>query len=149
MYPNTLELLSQHKTSIYPCALELVAQHKTSHQSCDSWSMPNTRKHIYIICNWITPNISNKSSCSYAVGSLTQYIKIKHHGNIIINGAHAHKCYVKNLGYYIPPRLEQPGVLGTQNEIMKQGGVSLSHGGFILPTSLISFKVLPLHFQLD
>ena len=32
---------------------------------------------------------------------------------------------------------------------MKQGGVILSHGGFILPSSLISFEVLPLHFQLD
>ena len=42
-----------------------------------------------------------------------------------------------------------PHVLGTQNEIMKQGGVSLSHGGLILPSSLNSLKVIPLHFQLD
>jgi len=32
---------------------------------------------------------------------------------------------------------------------MKEGGVILSHGGFILPSSLIGFDVLPLHFQLD
>ena len=75
----------------------LLTQHKTSHQSYASGSMSNTSKHIYIyiyiyiICSWITPNISNKSSCSYAVGYLTQYIKIKHQSNIIINGAHAHK----------------------------------------------------------
>ena len=84
------ELLAQHKTSIYPCAPEILAQHKTSHQLCALGSTPNTWKHIYIICNWLIP--SNKSSCSYAVWSLTQYIKIKHQGNIIINGAHAHKC---------------------------------------------------------
>ena len=54
------ELLTQHKTSIYPCSPELLAQLKTCHQPCALGSMPNTRKHIYIICNWITPNISNK-----------------------------------------------------------------------------------------
>ena len=48
--------------------------------------------YIYIICNWLKPSISNKSSCSYAMWSLTQYIKIKHQGNIIINASHAHKC---------------------------------------------------------
>ena len=42
-----------------------------------------------------------------------------------------------------------PGVLGTLNDIMKQGGVILSHGGLSLPGSLIYLKVLPLHFQLD
>ena len=47
---------------------------------------------VYIICNWLTPSISNKSLCSYAVGYLTQYIKIKHEGNILINGAQANKC---------------------------------------------------------
>ena len=36
--------------------------------------------YIYIINNWLTSNIQNKSSCLYAVGSLTQY-KIKHHYN--------------------------------------------------------------------
>ena len=41
--------------------------------------------YIYIINNWITPNIQNKSSCSYAMGSSTRYIKIKHQDNIIIN----------------------------------------------------------------
>ena len=65
-------------------------------------------KHIYIICNWIMPSISNKSSCSYVVWSLTQYIQIKHQGNIIINGAHAHTCQVQNSGYYT----KQPMVLG-------------------------------------
>ena len=62
---------SQHKTSIYPCTPELLTQHKTSHQSCASGSTPNTRKHThthththtYIISNWLTPSISNKSSC--------------------------------------------------------------------------------------
>ena len=81
-----LELLAQHKTSIYPCALELLTQHKTSHQPCASGSTPNTNKHIYIICNWLTPTISNKSSCSYAMWSSTQYIKTKNQGNIITNG---------------------------------------------------------------
>ena len=42
-----------------------------------------------------------------------------------------------------------PSFLGTRNDIMKQSRVSLSHGGFILPSSLISLKVIPLHFQLD
>ena len=32
---------------------------------------------------------------------------------------------------------------------MKHGRVILSDGGFILPDSLIGFKVLPLQFQLD
>ena len=41
------------------------------------------------------------------------------------------------------------GVLGTLNDIMKQGGVILSHGGLILPGSLIYLKVIPLHFQLE
>ena len=41
------------------------------------------------------------------------------------------------------------GVLGTLSDIMKQGGVRLSHGDLILPGSLIYLKVLPLHFQLD
>ena len=56
-----------------------------------------------------------------------------------------------NFGYYIPPGLEKhtiPAVLGNKNDIMKQGWVSLSHGGFIFPSSLIGFKVLPFHFQL-
>ena len=57
---------------------------------------------IYIIFNWITPNISNKSSCSYAVGSLTQFIKIKHQGNIIINGAHTHSVRPKIQDITIP-----------------------------------------------
>ena len=42
-----------------------------------------------------------------------------------------------------------PGVLGTQNDIMKQDGVSLSHGGLVLLSSLTNLKVLPLQFQLD
>ena len=73
---------------------------QTSHQSCASGSTPNTRKHIYIICNWLTPNITNKSSCSHEELSLTQYIKIVHQHNIIINGAYAHKCSVQNSKYY-------------------------------------------------
>ena len=70
------------------------AQQKTSHQSCALGSTPNTKQttYIYIINNWITSNMSNKSSCSYAMWSSTEYIKIKHQGNIIINGAHTHKC---------------------------------------------------------
>ena len=50
--------------------------------------------------------------------------------------------------YYIPHRLKQhrPSVLGTRNEIMKQGGVSLFHGGFIVPCGLISPKLISLHF---
>ena len=42
-----------------------------------------------------------------------------------------------------------PSVLGTRNEIMKQGRIILSRGGFILPSNLIGFKVLPFQFQLD
>ena len=32
---------------------------------------------------------------------------------------------------------------------MKQYGVRLYHGGFIIPSSLIILEVIPLHFQLD
>ena len=42
-----------------------------------------------------------------------------------------------------------PSILGTQNDIMKQGGVILSQCGFILPSILIFLKLLPLKFQLD
>ena len=81
------ELYAQHKCK-YSCAPEPLAQHKTSHRSCASGSMSNTnissimcfRVHaqhktyiyLYIINNWLMPNIQNKSSCSYAVGSSTQ-----------------------------------------------------------------------------
>ena len=40
---------------------------------------------ICIINNCLMPNIQNKSSCSYGVGSSTQYIKINYQDNIIIN----------------------------------------------------------------
>ena len=72
----------------YSSSPELLAQHKTSHQSCASGSTPNTstHTHTHIICNWLMPSILNKSSCSYAMWSSTQYIKLKHQGNIIING---------------------------------------------------------------
>ena len=40
-------------------------------------------------------------------------------------------------------------LLGTQNDIMKQGGVALSHGVLVLPSSVVSLKVLLLHSQLD
>ena len=42
-----------------------------------------------------------------------------------------------------------PGVLQTLNDIMKQGRVSLYHGGLILPSSFINLTVIPMHFQLD
>ena len=83
------KLYAQQKCN-YSCAPEPFAQHKTSHRSCASRSMPNTnissimcfRVHaqhktyiyLYIINNWHTPDIQNKSSCSYVVGSSTQYI---------------------------------------------------------------------------
>ena len=67
-----LEIYTQHKCK-YSCSPEPLAQHKTSHRSCASRSTPNTNKHIYIINNCLTPNIYNKSSCSYVVGSSTQY----------------------------------------------------------------------------
>ena len=35
------------------------------------------------------------------------------------------------------------------NEIMKQGRVILSHGGFILPSILISLEIIPFQFQMD
>ena len=70
-YSCASQILTQHKILIthvlraphstqkinYPCALELLTQHKKSHQSCASRSTPNTNKHIYIINNWLTPNI--------------------------------------------------------------------------------------------
>ena len=82
------KLYAQHKFK-YSCAPEPLAQHKTYHRSCASRSMPNIKHfinhvlqgprlamptyiYIYIIKNWIMPNIKIKSSCSYAVGSLTQ-----------------------------------------------------------------------------
>ena len=67
------------------------------------------------------------------------------------NGTHAHHNWGQNSGYYIPPLLEQhrPGFLATRNEIMEQGGVIHFHGGFILPSGLIGFKVFSFHFQLD
>ena len=84
----------------HSCALESLDQHKTSHRSGASGSMPNINissimcfgvhaqhnQHIYtyITNNWITPNIQRKSSCSYGVGSLTQY-KIKINIIIMIN----------------------------------------------------------------
>ena len=66
-------------------------------------------------------------------------------------GANSQYSQGQNSVYYIPRRLKQhrPGVLGTRNEIMKQGGVSLFHYGFIIPCGLLMPKVLPLHFQLD
>ena len=83
--------------------------------------------------------------------SLNQYIKIKHQGNIIINGLMpiSVRSEMQDITSLLAYNNTVPGVLGTQNEIMKQGGVRLSHGGFILPSSLIGFEVLPLHFQLD
>ena len=82
-----------------------------SHRSCASGSTPNTnissimcfRVHaphktyiyIYIINNWLTSNIQNKSSCLYAVGSLTQY-KIKHQYNYHDQQAYSYKWQVQN-----------------------------------------------------
>ena len=76
---------------------------------------------------------------------------MKYQDNIIINrlmpiSVRSKIQYITSLSTY---NNTVPSVLGTWNDIMKQGGVSLSHGGFILPSSLISLKVLPLHFQLD
>ena len=67
------------------------------------------------------------------------------------SGAYDQYNLGQNLGYYISPLLEKHrhGVLGTRNEIMKQGRVSLFHDGFILPCGLLGPNVLPLEFQLD
>ena len=85
------------KISLIMCFM-VHAQHKTYTYIyiINNWLMPNIQrksscspntKHIYtyIINNSLTRNIQSKSSCSYAVGSLTQYIKINHQDNIIIN----------------------------------------------------------------
>ena len=84
----------------YPCSLELLAQHKTLSTHVLQSSSLNTKHiinhvlqgpcqtkqaYIYIINNWLMLNIYKKSSCSYVVGSWTQYIKIKYQDNIIIN----------------------------------------------------------------
>ena len=69
------ELYAQHKCK-YSCAPQPLAQHKTYHRSCASGSIPNTKHfinhvlqgpcpiqptyiYIYIINNWLTPNIQN------------------------------------------------------------------------------------------
>ena len=80
-----------------------------------------------------------QSSCSYAVESLTQYIKIKYQGNIIINALMpiSVRSKIQDITSIPAQNNRVPGVLGTHNEIMKQGRVSLSHGGFILPSSLL------------
>ena len=89
IFSCVLYLYAQHKCK-YPCAPKPLAQHKTSHRSCASGSVPNTKHfvnhvlqgprptqptyiYIYLINNWLLPNIQSNSSCSYAVGSLTQY----------------------------------------------------------------------------
>ena len=85
------------------------------------------------------------------MGSSNQYINIKYQVNIIINRLIPISVSSKIQDITSLPTYNNtiPSVLGTRNDIMKQGGVSLSHGGFILPSSLISLKVLALHFQLD
>ena len=141
------ELYAQHKCK-YSCAREPLTQHKTSHRSCALDSTPNTT-NIYIINNWLMPNIQRKLSCSYVVWQLIQ----KKNFNIIIminrlipiNG----RSKIQDITSLPAQYSTVPGVLGTLDDIMKQGGVSLSHGGLILPGSLIYLNVLPLHFQLD
>ena len=77
----------------HSCAPELLAQHKSSITQLLQSFLLNTKLlinyvlqgphptqtsiyiYIYIINNCLTPNIYNKSSCSYVVGSSTQYIK--------------------------------------------------------------------------
>ena len=53
--------------------------------------------YIYIINNWLMPNKQNKSSCTCAVGSSTQY-KIKHQYNHHDQQAHAYKWQVQKFG---------------------------------------------------
>ena len=64
------------------------------------------------------------------------------------SGAHAQYNQGQNSTYYIRPLLEQhcPDVLGTRNELMKQGRVSLFHAGFLLVCDFIEPEVLPLPF---
>ena len=66
------------------------AQHKTFHQHVLQGPRPTqpTYIYIYIINNWITPNIQNKSSCSCVVGYSTQH-KIIHQYNHHDQYAHA------------------------------------------------------------
>ena len=107
IFSCVLELHDQHKykthvfqsfsvnTNInHSCAPELLTQHKTSHQSCALGSMPNKNKHTYTHTH--THTYIYHQQFAYAqyikqiivfigVGSSTQYIKIKHQDNIIIN----------------------------------------------------------------
>ena len=115
-YSYTLELLSQHKTSINHVlqSSSLNTKHLINHVL--QGPCPNTKHfihhvlqglcptqptytYIYIIINWLIPNIQNKSSCSCAVGSLTQY-KINHQYSHLDQQAHAYKWQVQNSGYY-------------------------------------------------
>ena len=75
MFSCVPELYAQHKCK-YSCSPEPLTQHKSSHWSCASGSTPNTKHfinhvlqgpcpiqptyiYIYIINNWLTPNIQN------------------------------------------------------------------------------------------
>ena len=84
-------------------------------------------------------------------GVLDPIYKIKNQIKIIINGDYSHKCQVKIQDITSLPSQNNtvPGILGTHNKIMKKGGVIISHGCFILPSSLIGLKLLPLHLQLE
>ena len=90
------KLLTQHKSSITQVlqSFPLNTKHLINHVLQGPHpTHANMYIHIYIyICNWLMPSISNKSSSSYEMWYLTEYIKIKHQVNIIINGAHSHKC---------------------------------------------------------
>jgi len=82
-------------------------------------------------------------------GAYAQYIDINITSKqIMCSMAHAQYNEGPNSTHYICPLLEQhcPDVLGTRNELMKQVGVSLFHGVFILPCDLLGPKVLLLHF---
>ena len=93
LYFHVFQSFMLNRKCKYSRAPKSFPQHKTYHRSCASGSTPNTKhfinhvlqgpcptQNIYIINNWLTPNIQNKSSCSYALGSSTQY-KIKHQYN--------------------------------------------------------------------
>ena len=105
----------------YSCALEIFAQDKhqilmflrahAPHKHLINYVLQVPRrkhdiiyiKHMQLPYAQYIKQIINLM-CS---GILYPIYKIKHQRNIICNGAYAHKCQVKNSGYYMPPHLEQ------------------------------------------
>ena len=95
---HVLQSLSLNTYIKYSCALELLAQHKHQILMC----LKAHAQHKYLI-NYVLqgphPTHENHIHKKNAIG-LRPIYKTKHQSNIICNGAYAHKCEVKNPGYY-------------------------------------------------